>query len=731
MTDHTVTRRGFLAGTAGMLGGVLAAGSVESEAWAQESGDGEAGQTRAVHSACNGCSNKCGFTAYVENGKLKRMVGDADHAKAKGKLCARGYALAEWATSPDRLQDPLKRKDDGTFEAISWDQAYEEIGESVKKILAESGPGALAMVQDPRPSGDWYTRRFMEALGSKNVYTHAAACNISRESAYTLVVGTKSWSVDFGKTNMVMFIGRSYADGVRPAALANMVKAHERGARIVCVDPRFTNSQQLADEWVPIKPGTDLAFVLALSNHVIENNLYDADFIAEHAYGFEEYAEAIKQYTPEWAADITGVPSDTIKRLATQMAEAAPACGIEPGWRGPSGNSYVNSGELARAVVLFNGLMGAWNADGGVTLTPGAVKYKLDEAKFPTPPKPTAKQVGSKEFPLAMTKAGTALAAAKAAMDGEVRGMFFYNSNMVGGYSNPAYLAECVKACELSVCIDIQMSETAKACKYVLPDTSFLERAEIPQFDGGKTPTVFIRCQVLDKTYPNTKPVDEIFVGLAKACGIGQYFDFTVEEVSRAMLDSAGIDYDELCSKGTMKFKDAAFVSGTKPKWKTASGKMQFVSEEIAAAGYQRTPSWIPPAVTPGEDEFRLIAAKQPIHSHTMTSNVKGLMNITKRYDLTAAWINTADAEKRKISDGDTIEISNEKYTGKTHAHVTDRIVEGVIYLPDCYGRHVEEQHIGNDVGLNPPDFLDFQLEPGYGGSMRNEIAVKVKKVGA
>ena len=126
------------------------------------------------------------------------------------------------------------------------------------------------MVQDPRPSGSYYTKRFMQALGSANVYTHGAACNLSKNSGFTQAIGAGDYASDVANSKMTMFIGRSYADAIRPSSVHDLQRARENGAYIVLVDPRCNNTITLADEWVPINPGTDLALVLAMSNVLIK-----------------------------------------------------------------------------------------------------------------------------------------------------------------------------------------------------------------------------------------------------------------------------------------------------------------------------------------------------------------------------------------------------------------------------------------------------------------------------
>ena len=733
MSEHAITRRSFLAGSAGAVALTAAAGYTGFSAWeqahAEEAAEGK--ETKAVHSLCNACSSKCGFTAYVVDGRLTKLIGDTDHPYAKGKLCARGYGYSQIAYSKDRLTDPLKKNESGKFEAISWDQAYSEIAEKIASIISADGPEALAMVQDPRPSGKYYTKRFMNALGSANVYTHGAACNISKESGFTQVIGKGNYSSDVANSKMTMFIGRSYADAIRPSSVASLQKAHEKGANIVLVDPRCNNSITFASEWVPINPGTDLALVLAMSNVLVERGLYDAAYVAENSVGFDKWAAALVDYTPAWAERITGISATNIERLAIQFAEAAPAASIEPSWRGAFGCAYANSGETARAICCFNTLLGCWNQKGGALLTPSVSVGDLDKQKFPSVPKVEAKISGTEEFPLALSGMGSNVYAAQLADEGKIKGMFFYNSNMAAGYSNTKYLAEALAKLELMVVVDVQMSETAQLADYVLPDTSYLERLEVPEFIGGKVPAVALRDQVIEKVHPNTKSVHEIFSELAEACGVGEYFSFSVEELADAQLQSVGLSLSALQQSGTAHFPEKEFKYASSATWKTPTEKIQFTSEACEKAGLSPVPVWVEPQIMPMGDELRLIGGKQAIHSHTQTANIEDLMQITKDYDLTRVWINADVAARRGIADGDEVEITSSEHTGRVRVKVTQRVNPTALYMPSHYGCSVPEQRTAYEVGLRQMDYVPFHIEPGYGSAMTQEVVVSVKKVGA
>ena len=734
MSEHAITRRSFLAGSAGAVGLAATAGYMGFGAWEQaHAAGGWRREVTTAHSLCNSCSSKCGFTGYVEDGRLTKMIGDANHPYCEGTLCARGYGYASIAYSEDRLTDPLKKNDKGGFEAISWEQAYSEIAEKVQAIIDANGPGALAMVQDPRPSGSYYTKRFMHALGSANVYTHGAACNLSKNSGFTQAIGAGDYASDVANSKMTMFIGRSYADAIRPSSVHDLQRARENGAYIVLVDPRCNNTITLADEWVPINPGTDLALVLAMSNVLIKNGLYDKDFVAENGIGFDEWAAAIADHTPQWAEGVTGVPASTIERLAVRFAECAPAASIEPSWRGAFGCSYANSGETARAVCLFNTLLGCWNQKGGALFLPSVSAGEVDAEKFPAVPKPEGKILGSEEYPLALSSMGVNVILADKAREGAVKGLFFYNSNMAAGYANPDYLAESFSNLDLMVAVDVQMSETCMLADYVLPDTSYLERLELPEFVSGKVPAVTLRDRVIEKVHPNTKPVDQIFSELAEACGVGEYFQFTVDELADAQLRTVGLSLEGLRQAGgTARFPEKEYGYGAAVKWKTPTGKVQFASEACEKAGLSAVPVWTSPRTKPaGGNQFRVIGGKQAIHTHTQTANIEPLMEITKKYNLERVWMNADKAAQLGIADGDEVEVSNEEHTGRVRVKVTQRINPEALYIPSHYGCTSPDQRTAYNVGLSQMAFVPFFIEPGYGGACTQEAIVTVKKAGA
>jgi len=730
MLDRTLTRRSFLIGSSATAA-LVAAGIGSMDTWLKtQAFADESSNTTQVATTCNACSNKCGFYAYLKNGQLWKLKGNPAHPNSKGMLCARGHGYSQIVYSQYRITDPLKNDGQGNFSAISWEQAYAEIGDAVKQIIAEKGPTGLALIEDPRPSGKYYSHRFINALGSNNYYHHSAACNLSLTSGNLLSIGSTKFSCDVANSKLILFIGRSYGDGITPKSVTDLARARDNGAKVIISDPRLNNTAAFASQWLPVNPGTDLAMLLAICNVLIANKLYNADFVAKETYGFEEWSKSIEQCTPEWAAGITGLKADTINQLALDLAAAAPKSCVAEGWRGGFGCQYLNSTETARAITAVNALLGNYNKKGGAMMTTSPKVGTLDEAKFPSVPK-AAERLGTEDFPLADEEPGSNLSVPIYANKGNILGIFFYNSNAAMGYANPKVWADTLAKMKLKVCIDVQMSETAMLCDYVLPECSYLERDELPDFLGSSQGVACARQKVVELVNPNTKPADIIYSELAEACGVGKYFQFTLTELVEAQLASVGANLAEYQEKGVTNVGDPVDIYASTPAWKTPSGKFQFKADVMAEHGLDPLIHWTWPKVMPGEGQFRLIGGKQSIHSHQMTTAIESLMAITHDYNLERAWINASAAAKLGIADGDLIEISSAEGTEQVRCKVTERLNPTAIWIPTHYGGNSPELKPGYGIGIAHMKMISFDTEPKIGSAMTHEIIVTVRKVEA
>ena len=701
----------------------------EMFSFAEWSKKAQAAEVNLVPSLCGACSAWCGMWIHVKNGRIWKATGQKDHPASRGRLCARGHAGIMWAYNKDRITQPMKRRGDNSFEPISWEQANSEIAEKLTKIVEKFGPGTVFFSQNPKPTSRYYMQRFMDALGSPTLQSHHSICSTARDVANKWTLGEMA-TADIGKTKFVLFLGRSYADGISPSATSGLAAAKERGAKIVIVDPRQNSSCILADEWVPIRPGTDLALLLAVANVLIKENRYDASFVAEYTTGFSEFQKAVFPYTPEWASEITTIPAETIYRIARGLGDNRPASCIEQGYKAPNGANYANGTQTFRAMLCVNALLGNYGQDGGMKFPVGPRLGNLDAKSYPAPPKPKIPRcdgVGVKgEYPLCQPSQGIPHIMPRRALEGKAKAGFIYSFNPARNAPEPEFMAKGYRALELLVVSDIQWSETAMLADYVLPECSAVEREDLPTGIAGGSPAVTMRCQAIDILHPNTKPFEDIVTGLAAAMNFGQYFNFKREDVTAAMLKPLGLTADDMRTKGTIVLP----AKPTELAFATESKKVELFCKAFADNGYSPVPTWEPPLVKAGDDTFVLIHGKQGIMSHTATANVPRLLAIAKTYNLERLWINSKRAKRLGIKDGDMVEVSSPQATKRIRVKVTERIHPEAAWVPGGYGNISPRLSTGYGFGICPNDFSLNRAEPIAGHAMMMEVLVKVRKVG-
>jgi len=327
-----------------------------------------------IPTLCEMCTSRCGVYAVLREDKVVRIEGNPEHPTNLGKPCARGNAGVSALYDPDRLKQPMKRGEDGNLHPITWEQAFEEIGTKLNQIRNVNGPEALVFAEYNNLNSA-LTKRFTEAYGSPNHVGHAANCFANRNVGYSAVFGSLP-TVDYKNVKYYLSAGRNLLGGIKVYEVNGLAQAKSHGAKIVILDPRHS---ELAGwgEWLPIKSAGDLAFLLAIANVLITENLYNRAWVEAHANGFDKVKAEIVKYTPEWQVEHTDIPADTVRRIARELAAAAPAAVVDPGWHGGNG-MYWNGYEAARAGAIVNVLLGNMGAKGGLKLSPKVDQGTID-----------------------------------------------------------------------------------------------------------------------------------------------------------------------------------------------------------------------------------------------------------------------------------------------------------------------------------------------------------------
>jgi len=716
----------------------MAASYLGFDAWAAK--ETASVEVKVTPTICNACGNWCAINVHTKAGRIWKAEGNPLAGNNKGRMCAKGHGFLHEVYNPDRIKSPLKKTGPNRFEPISWEQAYKEIGAHLTGIRDKYGAKSIFWVSHPQEN-EKLSHRFMKALGSPNMFSHGSTCYLPRNIGWWLSIGKPKPEMDFENTRMVLFVGRNPAGGMDLGQLRNIVKGRDRGAKLVVIDPRYSEIASLAHQWIRIRPGTDLALVLALGHLMIAKGSYQKEFVANYTEGFDEFAEEMKKYTPEWAEKITDVPKQTIVTLAEELSDAAPRAIIHRGYHGAMGTQYKNSLQLVRAVACVSGLLGNFNQLGGLFIAPKPKLGSLDKAAHPEPPKvegPMVDGSGDQDrYPLLPVGQGLTHAIPELADAGVLKAGFVYHTNPLRTGPNPARMIEGYKKLELLVGFDYVLSETATLCHYVLPESFYLERDDVVHTNQSlKTQQVSIRQPAIKPLY-DTKPLADILKGLAPHLGIGNYFNFTLEEWNRAALKSLGVSLEDLKKQGVVDLGQR-WKPG-EPHFDTPSGKLELASSILKDLNLPAVPVWEEPLVMPDSKDpasFRLIHGKQAYHTHTMTSNQPYLMEITRVRDAARIWIHPERAGKLGLSDGDCCTIASSIGKGRARCRITPGIHPDCIFLPSPYGvfsKNLKSSKRnggqgGYGFGISYNDFLPTYFSPVLGHVMANEIIVQVKK---
>ena len=369
-----VTRRRFLKSSAASVGGLVL---LDRAAWSVNAGLAKLGaplpwfkgQVKTTYNYCDICPWRCGIVVKSVGNRVYKIDGNPKDPKSRGKLCARGQAGVSFLYDPDRLKQPMIRtgaRGEDKFREATWDEALDYAAQKMLAIKDTYGPESVAFFG--HTSGDfWFTDYLSQAWGSPNsAKPSVSMCTTPREEAALITYGQAIGNhepVDWDNTRCVVLIGTHIGEDARNTMMQDLANARANGAKLIVVDPRYSSASMKADYWLPIKPGTDTALLLAWMNVLIAEKLYDTDFIAKWTVGFDQLVGHVKPFTPEWAASITELPADRIRESARELGRNRPQSVIVPGrhviW-------YGNDTQRMRAVYMVNALLGALGRPGGL-----------------------------------------------------------------------------------------------------------------------------------------------------------------------------------------------------------------------------------------------------------------------------------------------------------------------------------------------------------------------------
>ncbi len=707
------------------------------------------GEERTIITSCaHNCGGRCILRVHVRDGEVVRI--DTDNREENNgylqlRACLRGRACRERLYHPDRLKYPQKRvgkRGEGKFARISWEEATDLIAGELRRITEKYGPESRYISHAYGITGVLGDRAFMQRLlsvyggGYLNYYnTYSTACTRTATEYTYGTAATGSSRDNWLHSKLIILWGHNPAEtsfGTNTAYYLRLAK--KRGARIIVVDPRYSDTAvALADQWIPVLPTTDNALMDAMFYVIIKEGLYDREFVSRYCLGFDEDTmprgfppgNSLAAYimgesdgvvkTPEWAEGITRVPADTIRRLAYEYATTRPAALIQ-GW-GPQRHAYgeqpVRGAAVLAAITGNVGIPGGWAAGTGsfsrlrLAQVPFENKVKAAIAAFTWS---EAIERGVEMGPgdgLRYTEKLSSNIKFIANLAGN--GLLNQHSDI---NRTRRILADESK-CEFILATDEFMTASARYADLVLPGTNFLERMDIAPAWEYRDYVVFLEKAVEPRFecrtgYDWMLEVAEKLGVRAEFSGGKSYDDwarYIVEQTRKA--DPAFPTFEELRREGIyrMEWQEplVAFreqVAEGRP-FPTPSGKIEIFSPRLFEMNNPEIPA-VPKYIKSWEGPEDALREKYPLqligwHSKRSTHSVMSDSEWLREVAPLCLWLNPVDAEARGIRDGDRVRVYNDRGELEVAARVTRRIMPGVAAMPQ--GAHYSPDREGVDRG--------------------------------
>lgn len=693
------------------------------------------------------CEGRCALRLHVKDDEVfwveSDNTGTDDYGEHQIRACLRGRSIRRWINHPDRLQYPLKRvgeRGSGQFERISWDEAFETIAQTYQRILDEYGPEAIynhyATGVNAQNIGGFLTRFINLNGGSLGRYGSYSSAQISAALPYLYGKRAANANSDIVNSKLVVMFGENSVETKMSGAGAGyqLEQALERGdAKVIIVDPRYSDSVATrADQWIPIRPGTDAALVDAVAYVLITEDLVDHDFLSTYCIGYDEDAmpagapahasykafitglgtDGIKK-TPAWASGITGVPVEVIAGLAHDIAEAKP-CAIYQG-KGPQ--RQANGEQTARAICMLSILTGNVGINGGNTGS-DLDSFYIKGLSVPSQDSSVSLKIPTFLWTQAIVRGPEMTAKADGIKGGDklnvpIKFIWNYAGNcLTNQHADVNSTHEILKddtRCEFIVVWDTFLTDSAKYADILLPDLMPNEQPSFAVNDYAGNMGYAIMGQPTTGPKYERRTLYAALTGIAEKMGLKDAFTEGRDESAwlEHLYDSARKndpelpEYHDMLTMGVYRRKNpegehVAFKSFREDPvdnpLKTPSGKIEIYSADLAkiAATWQLADGDIinplpvyAPAAEGWDDPLRSTYPLQMpgYHYKARAHSSYGCIDVIQQANRQQVWINPQDARQRGISDGDAVKVYNDRGTIEVEAKVTQRILPGVVSM--------------------------------------------------
>ncbi len=679
--------------------------------------------TKIVKSLCHMCLSCCGIDAYVEKGRLVKVTPMKEHPV--NRLCVKAQAIPDLLYSPERITHPMK-KVNGTWHEISWDEAFDIIGDKLAGIKGNYGAKALAVhLGEPLISTEVprVAARFCSLYGTPNYTSGASLCFAARGIGHGLTLGKRMLPLfpSYENTRCIVVWGHNPHQS-NVGEETNILAAQKRGAKLIVIDPRVTPLAKRAALHIQIRPGTDCALALGLIHAIIAEKLYDANFVNNWTFGFDKLREQVKKYSPEVVEKITWVPAKAIRQFARIYATSKPATISQ----GVSLDHCTNGVQNSRAISILIAITGNLDILGG-----NIYNFPLRQASVRIKGRVSVEEAIGAHYPIfgKFTSETTSLPIANAVITGKpypVKALIVQGCNPALTWPNSSKVREALERLDLLVVSDLFMTETARLADIFLPAVAFPERKIIKDYVFGGLPLIAMGGKVIEP------PADcledwQIWSELGRKMGYADYFPWqSAGELFAYLLEPSGITPEQLEQNpgGILYHQLDRQRKYEQEGLDTPSGKVELFSQTMADYGYDPLPTFTEPQQNPVDNPglaesypFTLITGTRVnAFTHSQHRNIARLRKLVPQ---PLVELNPDSAKNLGITDGDQVVVESPKGSIKLQAKITADIHPKVLSL----------QHGWSEANANILTD-DEQLDPISGYPGFKTTPCRVRKAG-
>ena len=547
-------------------------------------------EVKRIRTACRSCHGGCGVIAHVKGGKVIKVEGDPGSPISHGSMCSKGLAILQLAYHPDRVLYPMKRNDKG-WKRISWDVALDTIAERFKEVIEAHGPESIVIGQGTGRDYESFLYRFANLLGTPNVLTAGHQCYVSRIGATLITCGNLPVCDYEGEPKcIVVWACNPLWTNPDEYKAEGFWRAYKKGSRLIVVDPRKGFLANRADLWLQLRPGTDAALAMGFLNVIIEEGLYDREFVEKYIHGWDAFVKRVREYPLDRVEEITWVGRGLIREAARVYANTKPAC-IQ--WGVPI-EQTLNCTDANRLLTALMAVTGNLDVPGGnVFFMPPPVRRVSEFSRHrDLPPEQRKKRLGGEQYKLASR---VALISPKAAWDAILTGKpyplkagLLCGTNPVMTRANAKEVYEALKKLGFLTVIDFFLTPTAELADIFLPAATWLEQDYVGDF-WKRHGYVVARQKAVEigECWQDHK----IFQELGKTMGQEAYWWDRLEDALNYMLEPSGLTWDEFKERGYLK-GEQTYRKYEEKGFSTPTGKVELYSTTLDKWGREPLPSY-------------------------------------------------------------------------------------------------------------------------------------------